>query len=424
MKQIRNFAEANEALAQFLPNTRVVGSYSLDKPKALMDYLGNPQNQLKVIHVAGTSGKTSTSYYAAALLAATGKKVGLTVSPHIAEINERVQINLLPMPEAEFCKELSEFLALIETSQINPSWFEFLIAFDYWEFAKQAADYAVVEVGLGGLLDGTNVIDRADKVCIITDIGLDHVRVLGHSLPEIAAQKAGIIQPRNVVFSYSQAANITDIIKNQAEQMQAELHLIEPSLMPPASLSFLPLFQQRNFGLAKQAVDYVIKRDGIAPLSPRQVLVAAKTHIPARMEIFKYKDKTIILDGAHNAQKLHALVASIKAKFPDQPVAAIVSFSVLNADSRLHDGLQELSHLVDYVITTEFGINQDVHQQSVDTEAVVQACRDIGMHGVEVVKEPIEALKTLLSRPENILLVTGSFYLLNPIRPYVLELEK
>ena len=292
-----------------------------------MDYLGNPQNQLKVIHVAGTSGKTSTSYYAAALLAATGKKVGLTVSPHIAEINERVQINLLPMPEAEFCKELSEFLALIETSQINPSWFEFLIAFDYWEFAKQAADYAVVEVGLGGLLDGTNVIDRADKVCIITDIGLDHVRVLGHSLPEIAAQKAGIIQPRNVVFSYSQAANITDIIKNQAEQMQAELHLI-------------------------------------------------------------------------------------------------VSFSVLNADSRLHDGLQELSHLVDYVITTEFGINQDVHQQSVDTEAVVQACRDIGMHGVEVVKEPIEALKTLLSRPENILLVTGSFYLLNPIRPYVLELEK
>jgi len=85
-----------------------------------MDYLGNPQNQLKVIHVAGTSGKTSTSYYAAALLAATGKKVGLTVSPHIAEINERVQINLLPMPEAEFCKELSEFLALMRLVRLIP----------------------------------------------------------------------------------------------------------------------------------------------------------------------------------------------------------------------------------------------------------------------------------------------------------------
>ena len=424
MKQIRNFAEANDALAQFLPNTRVVGSYSLNKPRALMDYLGNPQNQLKVIHVAGTSGKTSTSYYAAALLAVTGKKVGLTVSPHIAEINERVQINMLPMPEAEFCMELTEFLALIETSKINPSWFEVLIAFDYWEFAKQAVDYAVVEVGLGGLLDSTNVIDRTDKVCIITDIGLDHVRVLGNSLPEIAAQKAGIIQLHNAVFSYRQAANITDVIENQAAQKQAELHLIEPSLMPPASLSFLPLFQQRNFALAEQAVDYVIKRDGMAPLSFRQILAAARTHIPARMEIFKYKDKIIILDGAHNAQKLQALVKSIKAKYPDQPVAAIVSFSVLNADSRLHDGLQELSNLVDYVITTEFSINQDVHQQSVDTDVVVQTGRDIGLNSVVVVKDPIEALKTLLARPEKILLVTGSFYLLNPIRPYVLGLKK
>jgi dihydrofolate synthase/folylpolyglutamate synthase len=387
-----------------------------------MNYLGNPQNELKIIHVAGTSGKTSTSYYAAALLMAVGKKVGLTVSPHIDEVNDRLQVNLKPMPEKDFCDELSEFLTIIEASGINPSYFECLIAFAYWEFVKQSVDYAVIEVGLGGLLDGTNVINRDDKVCIITDIGLDHVRVLGHTLPEIAAQKAGIIKPHNEVFAYRQAQEIVEVIEHECAKQEAKLHLLELPVKLPEELNFLPLFQQRNFALAEHAVNYTLKRDAIAALTPNEVLIAAETHIPARMEIFEYKDKTIILDGAHNAQKLQALVKSIVTKYPDQSVAAIVSFSVLNADSRLFDGLKELSKLVDHIITTEFGVDQDIHQQSVDPQAVVQASQEIGLQ-CEIIKDPIMAFKALLARPEKILLVTGSFFLLNPIRPYVLGLK-
>lgn len=422
MKQIRNFADANTALAKFIPNSRTDGSYSLERPRKLMGYLGDPQNQLKIIHVAGTSGKTSTSYYAAAMLKSAGKKVGLTVSPHIDEVNDRVQIDLMPMPEAEFCNELFEFLQIVEASGINPSYFECLIAFAFWEFAKQSVDYAVIEVGLGGLLDGTNVINRLDKVCIITDIGLDHVRVLGNTLPEIAFQKAGIINPHNEVFSYRQADEITKVFERQCARQQANLNLIDLPVRLPDNLKFLPLFQQHNFALAEKAINFILKRDRLTPLSSSQVKKAAETHIPARMEVFDYKDKIIILDGAHNAQKLQALVESIKSKYPDQTVAAIVSFSVLNADSRLNDGLNELSKLIKYAITTEFGVDQDIHQQSVNPELVMQVCKELGLQ-CKIVNDPINAIKELLARPEKILLVTGSFYLLNPIRPYVLGLK-
>jgi dihydrofolate synthase/folylpolyglutamate synthase len=421
MKQLKSFTEANCALAQFIPNSRVAGSYTLERPLALMDYLGNPQNLLKVVHVAGTSGKTSTSYYAAALLSATGKKVGLTVSPHVNEVNDRLQINLKPMAETEFCSELSEFLALIETSKISPSYFECLVAFAYWEFVRQKVDYAVIEVGLGGKFDGTNVISRADKVCIITDIGLDHVQVLGNTIAEITSQKAGIIQPQNAVFTYRQTNEITDIINQQCAHQYAELHLIEPLTSVVSDLSFLPLFQQRNFYLAQQAVNYTIERDSILQLSPRSVIAAAKTHIPARMETFNYKDKIIILDGAHNAQKLHALVESISSKYSGQSAAAMISFSALNASTRLNDGLQEISRLVKHVIVTEFGVDQDIHQQSVEAEVITHACQEIGLKSI-VIRDPIAAFKALLTSPEKILLVTGSFYLLNPVRPYVLNL--
>src|SRR4051812_41410959 len=139
--QLKSFAEINEYLTRFYRNQRVV--YSLDNMRGLMNYLDNPQDKFKAVHVAGTSGKTSTAYYMSALLAAGGGKVGLTVSPHIDEINERLQINNQPLPEKEFCAALTEFLMLMEAGPIKPSWFEVMIAFAYWYFAKEKVDYAL-----------------------------------------------------------------------------------------------------------------------------------------------------------------------------------------------------------------------------------------------------------------------------------------
>src|SRR5882672_7301509 len=142
---IKTLAEARRALEQYYYSSdRPKGqAYTLDHMRQVLDVLGNPQNSLLVIHVAGTSGKTSTSYYAAALLQASGFRVGLTVSPHVVDINDRVQINGEPLNEAEFCADLGHFLHLITQSGLKPNYFELMIAFAYWEFAAKRVDYAV-----------------------------------------------------------------------------------------------------------------------------------------------------------------------------------------------------------------------------------------------------------------------------------------
>lgn len=418
---MKTFAEANEALRQLWsdrltqPNT-----YSLDAIIPLMDYLGSPQEKLKIIHVAGTSGKTSTAYYAAALLKAAGKKVGLTVSPHVDEINERVQVNLVPLAERTFCSELAIFLDLIKKSGFKPSYFETMIAFAFWEFVRMQLEYAVVEVGLGGLVDATNIVHRQDKVCVITDIGLDHTDRLGPALAEIAGQKAGIIQLHNSVFCYRQVPEIMQSIIARAHQKQADLYVLDDDAAE-SGLDFLPLFQQRNLGLARAAVDHILKQNDDDGLDDKMVAEAAKTRIPARMEEITRGGRTIIIDGAHNAQKLHALAESVRRKYQGQKIAAVVSL-VSNRSFRLEDAAEELVALLDHIIVTGFSGPQDGPHESEDPEELAQLFRRHGAASVEVIDEPEEAFNTLLVRPEPLLMVTGSFYLLNHIRPLLREL--
>ena len=418
MRVIKNLDEANAALAAFVPSNQSNGPYKLDRMKQLMGFLGNPQEKFKSVHVAGTSGKTSTSYYAAALLIAAGYKVGLTVSPHVVDVRERVQINLDPLPETKFCAELSEFLALIEKNGIKPTYFELLVALAFWQFAKQQVDYAVIEVGLGGLLDGTNVIHRQDKVCIITDIGLDHINVLGTTLPEIALQKAGIIQLGNIVFCHQQAAEIINVFREQALRQKTELHVLKPKT---SEYRFLPIFQQRNFSLAQASVQFILERDGQKLLSNAQINQAAKILVPARMEIIEHADKTIVMDGAHNAQKLEALYQSLKAKFPGQPIAALVSF-VDGRGFRIQSSLQELAKITDSVIITAFKkAAQDLPYGPIEPKHLAGLARQHSFKSLEVIANPHQAYQKLLTRPEPILLITGSFYLMDDLRPEVTE---
>jgi len=421
VNQLKNFAEVNLRLAEFVERANRPGGYSLDRMWKIMEALDNPQERLKVIHVAGTSGKTSTSYYAAALLQAAGKKVGLTVSPHVSEVNERLQINLVPLPEADFCRALSAFLELIDQHKLQPTYFELLVAFAYWAFTRQHCDYAVVEVGLGGLHDGTNVVRRPDKICVIADIGLDHMRVLGNSLAEIAEQKAGIIQSNNDTFCYRQSDEINRVIAERATAQHAKLHSIE-SVPPLPELDFLPLFQQRNFGLAQAAVDFALMRDDQPRLTVAQLQIAGHTPIPARMEIFHRAGKTIILDGAHNAQKLQVLVKSIQAQFPvpAQPVAVLVSFTA-SREEQLADGLNELKKLSTCLIATAFRQTQDLPHTPIEPNVIEQEARELGFAQVESIENLEQAFAKLLQRPEPILLITGSFYLCSSIRARILK---
>jgi dihydrofolate synthase/folylpolyglutamate synthase len=408
MPELQTFADASHELARFYDNAQT--RYTLDNMQALMQFLGEPQNKLQVVHVAGTSGKTSTAYYCAALLTAAGYKTGLTVSPHVDQINERVQINMQPLSEAVFCRALSEFLALIERAPVKPSWFELMVALAYWYFARESVDYAVVEVGLGGLLDGTNVITRADKTCIITDIGLDHTAILGKTLAAIAEQKAGIIQPGNQVFLYEQDPAVMTAVLATADS--GHVHVVPPDVSARVDL---PLFQQRNFHLAEAAMTNILGRE----LTGAELQQAAETYIPGRLEVIEYQGKTVVLDGAHNAQKLQALLDSLHVKYPAQPAAALVAFA--DGDpARLRGALETLGQLTKEIIVTSFTTAEDYLKTAVDPQTVAERAKSVGLHAMA---EPDQrkAWAALVARPEQLLVVTGSFYLLGHIRALMLE---
>ncbi len=420
MEKITSFADANLVLARYVPKSRSMSApYTLERMQMLMAALGNPQNDLKVIHVAGTSGKTSTSYYVAAMLKAAGRRTGLTVSPHIDEVNERLQIDLEPLDEKAYCKVLSEFVGLVEATGLKPTYFELLVALAYWYFARQKVDYAVIEVGLGGLLDGTNVVERADKICVITDIGLDHTSVLGKTLPEITSQKAGIIHPHNVVFCYQQSAEVMDVIREVSRQQQGELHEVRlPSAdMLPANL---PLYQQRNWYLATHVFNYVLAQDKLTPVNAKDLQNTTKIRIPARMEIVQRGGKTLVIDGAHNGQKLAALGASLDALYGNQKVAVVFNL-VQSSGIRLRTSLKSLTSFADHLIITTFETQQDFLRQSMNPRKIVEACKALGFSEIEIITEPAAAYRALLKRPEPIHVVTGSFYLLNHIRPLIFK---
>lgn len=418
MTDIRSFKEARELLKDYIaPIDSMQRNYILDRMVDLMGKLGNPQNKYKVVHIAGTSGKTSTAYYSAALLCQTGKKVGLSVSPHVDEINERLQINLLPLEEKTYCKELTIFIELVNQTGIRPTYFELLVAFSYWVFARQEVDYAVIEVGLGGLLDGTNVISRSDKVSVLTDIGLDHTTVLGSDLASIAEQKAGIILPNSVVFCYRQTDEVMAVFRKIAKEKHATLHeVIQPERGDLTEE--LPSFQKRNWYLASMAVEYILQRDHLGKLTDKQLKNSIATYIPARMEVIKYRGKTLIFDGSHNKQKLLALSEAVKAKFPDAKIA--VEIGVLEDKlPYLNDAVKEIAKLSNFVIATSFVPSQDMRKRALEAKEIEELFFDVGFNDVLVEPDPVLAFEKLLKREEKILLVTGSFYLLNYVRPVV-----
>jgi len=387
---------------------RAVMHTSLDNMWPLLKLAGNPQDKLRVVHIAGTSGKTSTAYYLAALLTTGGSKIGLTVSPHIDSVTERVQINSQPLSERQFCDYLSRYLDMIEAAGLPASYFEVLYSFALWVFMQEGVEYAVVETGVGGTWDATNVIQRPDKVGVITDIGFDHMHLLGNSLAEIAAQKAGIIQPHNHVFMYKPPAEIMTVFEKRVREQSAELHIVPYD----ENLPELPAYQGRNWQLARAASDYVRNRDNLANLTDQELTQTWQIRIPGRLEVTQVKGKTIIMDGAHNAQKMQAFLESFQQLYPGVRPAVLLAVK----DGKDYQPLVPLfKNLASHIITTGFKTTQDLVLESLDPEVLAEAFRADGQTAV-CIADNQQALEALLARPESSLIITGSFYLLSQLR--------
>lgn len=401
MPELKSFHQVSAYLARFYENARV--EYSLDTMRELMDYLGNPQEKFRVIHVAGTSGKTSTAYYISALLATGGYKTGLTISPHVDQINERVQINNKPITEKDFCESLSRFLTLIQKTKIQPSWFEAVVAYAYWYFAEQKVDYVVAEVGLGGQKDATNVIKNTNKICVITDIGYDHVGILGDTLAEIARQKAGIIQRGNEVFTYNQKQEIMDEIKRVAVKKKAKLFAVKDIYQDD--------FKKRNWHLAHIVYEHLGERDNLRHLTSQELKNSQNIYIPGRMEIFKVGKKILVMDGAHNDQKMSSFIKGFKQQFPNINPAVLIG---VKEGKDFEPLIKLIKPLAFRIITTEFKTTQDLPIKSMSADALAQA---FGRYlNVTVQPDLRLAYRELMSGKEHVCIVTGSFYLLGQIR--------
>ena len=226
-----NYQETLDYLFNALPMFQRIGAAAFKKDLnntiQLCEHLGNPQNKFKSIHIAGTNGKGSSSHAIAAVLHEAGYKVGLYTSPHLKSFTERIKIDGQEIPQQKVMDFVSKNREFLDT--LKPSFFEMTVGLAFFHFAEEEVDYAVVEVGMGGRLDSTNILKP--ELCLITNIGLDHTQFLGSTLGEIAGEKAGIIKENTPVVISQFQSETFDVFQNIASSKNAPIHFADQEYM-------------------------------------------------------------------------------------------------------------------------------------------------------------------------------------------------
>ncbi len=281
----------------------------------LSDYLGNPEKRIKTIHIAGTNGKGSTSSMISSVLQEAGYKVGLYTSPHLKDFRERIKINGEEISEKFVCDFVLKHKPFFE--QNNLSFFEMTVglAFDY--FDNQKVDVAVIEVGMGGRLDSTNII--SPLISVITNIGLDHTQFLGNTLSEIASEKAGIIKPNIPVVIGEYTQQTKEIFKNKAQETNSEIYFASDLIAKTPKSDLIGKYQKKNKKTVLQTIK-ILKEKNIFEISEENIKngllnVVKNTGLLGRWQILQEKPK-IICDTAHNKHGLEVVLEQLlKEKF-------------------------------------------------------------------------------------------------------------
>lgn len=320
-----SYQEAITYLYESQPAFHLVGAKAykpgLENTQRLMQHLGHPEKQFPSVHIAGTNGKGSTSHLIASSLQAAGYRVGLFTSPHLVDFRERIRINGEMIPEDEVVRYIEEERAYLDA--IRPSFFESTMALAFRYFAEQQVDVAVVEVGLGGRLDSTNIL--TPELSVITNIGLDHTEFLGTTLAAIASEKAGIIKPFvPVVIGEKQDETTPVFTAKAAEGASPICFASEQPRLPEAIAQACALkgaYQMKNMQTA-----YVALRQLRAfPCSDEQIAlgfasVITATGLRGRWEILAERPLTLC-DTGHNSHGIRTYVASLRELMVDRPDA-------------------------------------------------------------------------------------------------------
>ncbi len=406
-----------------------------DRFLALLSQLGDPQARLKVVHIAGTKGKGSTTAMAASVLREAGYKVGAYLSPYVYDVCERIQINGEMIPRDDFARWVSliapHVAALEDTEHGATTEFEMKTAIGLCWLAEQNVDWAVLEVGLGGRLDATNVVP-APAVTVITNIGLDHTEILGETLGEIAGEKAGIVKPGvPCVTGVPVGGEAWDVIARVCRERDAPLVLLTPPVTdgegftlttPRRTLTGLRLrlggaFQQWNAAAALSALD-AIDPDLLPPISDdavRRGLEAA--WLPGRLQAVSARP-AVVVDVAHNAVSAEALAGALR----DQFGADRRRLTLVVGLSRHHDPAPFLAPLAALGPARLIATAPAFRPRPV--VEVADAARALGIDAVEVVDSSVaDAARAALTTlgPDDLLCVTGSFYTVGDLPPALWE---
>ena len=380
MKEKENLVRLNEiaaALNKRWPENQI--EPSLDRILALVDALGSPHLTYPTIHIAGTNGKTSTARMIDQLLANLGYRVGRYTSPHLESFTERISIKGEPISDLEMIKTYEDihlYLDLIDSRQPHPiSYFEALTAMAFVAFAEHPVDIAVIEAGMGGQWDATNVI--SSQVSVMTPIGLDHMEYLGNTVEAIAQTKAGIFKPESNVVLAAQSAQVAKVLLAQVAKVSAqpfrqgvEFSLKNRALAVGGQLLsiqgvhgdydeiFLPLYgdhQGNNAAVALAAVEVFA---GVKLDTELVQDAFSKVSSPGRCEIV-YKDPTVIIDAAHNPHGVSAIANTLNTEFDFELVVGVVA---VLADKDVAGILKNLATTLDYLVITENGSNRAMNK--------------------------------------------------------------
>lgn len=429
-----NYKEA----MKYITNTAKFGSnYGLSRTEKILEILGNPHKKIKTIHIAGTNGKGSTTAMINSILCEAGFKVGMYTSPYLEEFEERIQISNNNIPKNELAKVVTEVSKAVEEvislGYDHPTEFEIITCAMFLYFYKENVDYAVIEVGLGGRLDSTNVI--CPLLSVITSISYDHMNILGNSLEEIAREKAGIIKENVPVILYPQKQEAFKEIEKKSKEMHSELILVkdeDAALLDSfekdskvyqnikvktfsneysIELSLLGKHQLLNCAVALNAVEKLCNIDNIS-IKEEVIKAALKKVIwPGRLEVMSLKPK-IVIDGAHNIDGISMLKENVNQYFTYNKLILILG---ILADKQVEDMIKTIVPLGEKVIAVT------PHSERAElAEKLKEHIVKYNTH-CEVIEDYKEAFEKALEycEEDDLLLISGSLYMIGDMRKII-----
>lgn len=399
------------------------GGHSLEKIKSLLEYFDNPQDKIKVIHIAGTNGKGSTANMIANTLSRKNR-VGLFTSPYMTKINEAISISGVDISDRDFAEiidRLKKPLEELDKKGLHNSYFEVLTAIMYIYFYEKKVDVAVVEVGLGGSLDSTNII-KSPLACVITTISKDHIQILGDSLEEIAQNKAGIIKDKSEVFLYPKEGAVEEVFIEKSRNTKSRIHTFDKEEIDIIKTgpdynefsfrsyknirtSLVGIHQIYNAVTALITLDFLKKEFNLSNKDISDGLLTTRN--PGRLELIN-KNPRILVDGSHNREAIDALINAISSyKYRK----LIVGFSILK-DKDYNYIIDSLAKIADEIIVTKIKDNP----RAFDTDELYSLVKDKAKKAIEIV-DLVKAYEysKKLAHEDDLVLWCGSLYLVGDV---------